>query len=1040
MSERLFTESFFKKNDYFRKESNLTNDKLREIKEIVINWQKRCENFNSKTDHETADEDQFMNAVFEKILGYNGKALIYNNYNYTSNFTIEGSGSSGKSGFADRALGYFGQDNLVAQVLIEFKDQKSNDLDKPSSRKDKLSPVNQCWNYLNYYPEAKWGIVSNFNEIRLYNKASGKNKCEIFYFIPPDLFHNPLSVDTELMKFITLLSKDHILTNFGKSFTEDLLLKQGSAEEMVRKEFYIKYKYLRKEVFQEILYINKQYESEKNRLLLLVQKFLDRIIFCWFCEDSRENLLPTNILSEVISEESKGKFYKRTEFTTWEKVKALFRAIDKGEGFNIKVGYNGGLFKEDKELDNLKIRNHIFDDISAIGKQYDFGNENELNVNILGHIFEQSITDLEDMRSTFMVMEEGLKEKEVSKRKKEGVYYTPEYITHYIVENTVGAWLKEKYQGCEKKYSNKFKNREELVRINYRDNYLKKIKILDPACGSGAFLIASFNYLWNEHLRIYNELKSLKEDKKLLLLDLDEVDRSILENNLYGVDLNSESVEITKLSLWLKTAHRGKKLNNLDNTIKCGNSLIDDPTIAGEKAFNWEEHFSEIFSNGGFDVIIGNPPYVVLSSFKNKEFSYLQNKYSTSYGRLNTFALFLERISKNLINKNNYKIGLIIPDSLCLIDYYTDLRKFLLDSHSLKTIIELGDGIFDDAVVPSIIIIMNNKTKNNVMKIGFGKRVFEKNIYSEINQDYYYHTPKYSYNLHVDKISIKLNNLIDNKTFFKLKDVIQIKIGICTGANDKHISDNSIFPNSKKLIQGKDINRYSLIYDGKYVNYDRKALLRARDESIFILKEKLFMRQTSDELILSFDDEQYYAIDSLFILYPISQILNLKYCLCLLNSKLLNRQYQKLNPEAGRVFAQVKIDYVNELTIAVLLPEEQKPFIEKADCMLYFNRTHHDKQSKFLNRLKDNFHSIKITEKLEDFYDSDFSAFLDELKKQKIYLGLKDQDEWGDYFKGYQKELLKLKAEIEKTDYDIDRMVYELYGLTDEEIKVVEGE
>ncbi|MFH0702630.1 MAG: N-6 DNA methylase [bacterium] len=166
-------------------------------------------------------------------------------------------------------------------------------------------------------------------------------------------------------------------------------------------------------------------------------------------------------------------------------------------------------------------------------------------------------------------------EKKKSKRKKDGIYYTPEYITRYIVEQTVGKYLEE------------------------NPDKLETIKILDPACGSGAFLNQAHNFL-REQYKIRNEekLATVKVDKNFNIFEHynpAEINRAILLNNLYGVDLNEESTEITKLSLWLKTAKKTEPLQNLDNNIKCGNSLIDDPEIAGGKAFNWYKEFPDIF-------------------------------------------------------------------------------------------------------------------------------------------------------------------------------------------------------------------------------------------------------------------------------------------------------------------------------------------------------------------------------------------------------------------------------------------------------------
>ena len=187
------------------------------------------------------------------------------------------------------------------------------------------------------------------------------------------------------------------------------------------------------------------------------------------------------------------------------------------------------------------------------------------------------------------------------------------YITKYIVENTVGKLCEQKKNELgitEDLFIEKRRNKKQQTALAqtlkiYRD-WLLSLKICDPACGSGAFLNAALRFLKAEHALIDEMNAKIYGDA----LIFQEVDNAILENNLFGVDINDESVEIAKLSLWLHTAQKGRKLSTLNNNIKCGNSLIDDESVAGDKAFNWQKEFPAVFANGGFDVVIGNPPYV----------------------------------------------------------------------------------------------------------------------------------------------------------------------------------------------------------------------------------------------------------------------------------------------------------------------------------------------------------------------------------------------------------------------------------------------
>jgi type II restriction/modification system DNA methylase subunit YeeA len=187
-------------------------------------------------------------------------------------------------------------------------------------------------------------------------------------------------------------------------------------------------------------------------------------------------------------------------------------------------------------------------------------------------------------------------DKSKSKRKKDGVFYTPKYITKYIVDNTVGKLCQEKKQELsidEAEFAKDRKGRKTatLKKLDaqlktYRE-WLLQLTICDPACGSGAFLNQALEFLMDEH-RYVDELESHLLGYAMVFPD---VENHILERNIYGVDINEESVEIARLSLWLRTAKKGRKLNSLSSNIKVGNSLIDDPAVAGDLAFNWQEEF-----------------------------------------------------------------------------------------------------------------------------------------------------------------------------------------------------------------------------------------------------------------------------------------------------------------------------------------------------------------------------------------------------------------------------------------------------------------
>ncbi|NBR95923.1 MAG: hypothetical protein EBT55_06440, partial [Proteobacteria bacterium] len=338
-------------------------------------------------------------------------------------------------------------------------------------------------------------------------------------------------------EFHFLLAKNQLFTKNPNQSPVHLLNTANQAAE-IEKLFYAHYSNLRHEIWQNLLQLNTEKHYGRNFYLYKAQKLIDRIIFIRFC---KENFALNN---DVVFEALNNKYIKGK----YNRMKALFTAMNEG---NLEIGidkFNGGIFAEDADLDCLNIADEIIDKIVLL-YNYDFGSD--LDVNILGHIFEQSISDLEYLT--------GNTDKQ---RKKDGVFYTPAYITQYIISEAVGGWLNDR----------KAEIKATEGSIAWWQEYakhLQAIKVVDPACGSGAFLVKVFDFLQNQW----------QEVKKHIKIDYNYQD--ILLNNIYGVDINPASVGITKLSLWLKTATYRQPLTTLDNNIKIGNSLIDDPNIAG---------------------------------------------------------------------------------------------------------------------------------------------------------------------------------------------------------------------------------------------------------------------------------------------------------------------------------------------------------------------------------------------------------------------------------------------------------------------------
>ncbi len=515
-------------------------------------------------------QDGFLRDVFVNVLAYTYKYDGHDTYNLMRE---KKNVSDIKK--ADGAI----LKNQEVFCVIELKDTNTKYLAKVET---------QAFGYQSGHVDCNYVIISNFEKLNFYIK----NKLDKAEF---NLFTCTFEQFQELW---LCLHAENLLADIPIEVKEESIL----AEENVTKQLYKDYSAFKTEVWQNIV----KNSPEQDQLLLFKksQKLLDRFLFIFFAEDS--GLLPPNSISrmverfELLKEEDAYK-------PLYEIFKQYFGYINtgrKGKSAQDDIfEYNGGLFIEDKILDNIKIDDDILKSHVLKMTAYDF--QSDINVNILGHIFENSLNEIENI-SAMLAGEEIDKSK--TKRKKNGVFYTPKYITKYIVDNTIGKLCEEKkakFNIIDEEYAKgrKHRNKEIVKQLDknlkaYR-SWLLEITICDPACGSGAFLNQALEFLIIEHAYIdelSSQLFSRKHtgvtEKAFGLLD---VANHILEKNLFGVDINEESVDIAKLSLWLRTAQKGRKLTTLTNNLKCGNSLIDDPVIAGNKAFNWQKEFPQVF-------------------------------------------------------------------------------------------------------------------------------------------------------------------------------------------------------------------------------------------------------------------------------------------------------------------------------------------------------------------------------------------------------------------------------------------------------------
>jgi type I restriction-modification system DNA methylase subunit len=944
---------------------------------VAIRWAE-FQKFLSKVDYiktvkEEKYQDGFLKDIFENCLGYTLDMTNPNDFNLEREKKNETDGK--------KADGVIYLNNEVVGV-IELKAQDTKNLDKIEV---------QAFNYHNSHSNSKYVIISNFDELRFY--IDKKTSYEQF-----SLFN--LSYE-DFKRLHLLISYESIKDNIPLKIKE----KTANFEANISKELYKDFSIFRNHLFENLIKNNTN--IDKSQILRQTQKLCDRIIFILFAED--RGLLNPNTIKEIRAEFNQQKF---TDYKLYDIYKFYFNAINNGND-KLKIPkYNGGLFATDIELDNLIIDNEILN--MEAQKLSDYDIESEISVNILGHIFEQSLTDLEEIQSN---IDNTDFDKTKSKRKKDGVFYTPEYITKYIVDNTLGKMCNEKREELNitnvisptnpKKLTKAEQQTKDNLEI-YKD-WLFNLKILDPACGSGAFLNQALEHLIKEHNQLQNDLALMGD-----LFSSYTVEESVLEHNLYGVDINEDAVEIAKLSLWLRTAKKGRPLTSLADKILCANSLLEMP-----------------FEEGSFDIVIGNPPYVRQESIKEQKEA-LSKIYEVANGTADLFVYFYE-LGIRMLKQNGLK-GFICSNKFFRAKYGEKLREYILKNTTIEEIADFnGVKIFEAATVDSAITILKKEIPN------------ANATFKVVDIDL------------INSYEMKQNNLTKSSfTFVSLKELnIKKKIelmgtplkewnidfyrGILTGFNEAFIIDGTIKEelikkdkkNSeiiKPLVRGRDINKYSFDFANKWlinshnnppVNIENYPVIKEHLNQYYEKLEKrgdkgitpynlrncayldkfdnvkIVYPDISDRLTFTFDNEGYYFNNTVYFIDSSS-----KYLFALLNSKIVNYYYGFISSQLGSKGLRAFTVYLKEIPIPQIEEEKQQPFIKLVDEIL---------EAK-----------LKI---------KDYKVLLEEAMKTNNF----DRE-------------IKLKKELEtleniciSNEKEIDNMVYKLYDLTEEEIKIVEG-
>jgi type I restriction-modification system DNA methylase subunit len=734
-----------------------------------------------------------------------------------------------------------------------------------------------------------------------------------------------------------------------------------------------------------------------------VQRTIDRIIFLRICEDRGTE--PPARLQALLNGEH-----------TYEKLKQLYDQADDR--------YNSGLFHFRPEKDRaeapdeltlkLKVDDKVLKDI--IKRLYYPDSPYEFSVfpvEILGQVYEQFLGKV--IRLT--PGHQAKVEEKPEVKKAGGVYYTPAYIVDYIVRQTVGRL-------CEGK----------------SPKQIEKLHILDPACGSGSFLIGAYDYLMTYHRDWYVKDGADKHRKELYRtaggdwrLTTQEKKRILLKN-IYGVDIDPQAVEVTKLSLLLKVLEgendetlrrqlsfvHERALPDLGRNIKCGNSLIgpdyfseqllpDEDEMRRINPFDWNAGFSEVMQAGGFDVVIGNPPYGFHQIHRADVKDYFKGHFTASHGSFEHYFLFYEASLKLLRRSGTH--GFIVPVTWLTIPSAHSLRKFILENFAIHEIAWLPELVFANAQVNTLISVIARTAPGKVRVNIYDSLGFQKPPIDEFTTD--------------QSRFIKAGYIIrifEKESDAKLMEKI-VAVGVpldslarpCSGYNpyevgkgerpgggphDKRTVEEKPYHSTKKKgklwkreIVGRDLGRYSLSITGKrWIKYG-PWLAAPRDPGNFTGKRILVQEITGGKerrIIASYyEGELYHSRDVIPVKCDGSSASPL-YLLGIVNSRLITWYHHRRNPKSQKaLFPKVLVSDIERLPIHPI------NFSDSADT------AKHDEM-------------VSLVERMLDLH-------------KRLAAAKNPNDK------------TRLQSQIDGTDREIDHLIYDLYGLSEEEIRIVEG-
>jgi hypothetical protein len=958
----------------------------KECCKLIDEFEKDKKTFLAKEYKEASVRQYFINPFFEDVLGWDVRQKKGKTKN-TTEVTVEESQvqekEKGKKS-VDYAFHIINNNSKKPVFFVEAK--------KPSVEVKSKEEYKQIKGYAKK-ARLPISILTDFEQFHIVDCRAKMTEANVLGGDNKEFYYTDFRDKKKFEFLYNLFSRDAVYTGSIEKYVATLKPVKGYQTskdplEIIGDEFLNYIEELRTKIAKALKKNDNDLDGEQ--LTEATQKIIDRLVFTRFLED--KGIEDTSWIKK------------------WSENKNAFETFIKDCDSLDRI-YNGAVYHRYTLIDKpkyikndnwfIEVCNEMIDPYSDF--QFNF---NYIPIEILGSVYERFLGSV--IRTT---AKDAKPEQKPEVRKAGGVYYTPKYIVDYIVENTVGKLIEGK-----------------------KPKEISKLKFADIACGSGSFLIGVYDCLLKYHNNYYNQNPKqaeadncLKQANNSFRLSIRQK-RDVLINNVFGVDIDAQAVEVAQLSLYLKMLEEETQetlrlkgntlftnervLPDLKNNIVCGNSLIGTDIKKNDELFDFEDYkhlnpmdydvkFPLIMKNGGFDAIVGNPPYVDIKGLNAVDVDYYFDKYKTTENRINLYAVFIEKALTLL--KKNALFSYIIPNSILYQSSYLKLRKQILDKYNLHKIIRVPDNVFIGVKAETAIFILGNESRNEEVGLILYERNEKINYIDDfrlaiISKKDWQNHPLSTWDVYSNPAINSLLNKLETNTV-PLINKVNFCLGLTPydaykGHTKKQIEERVFHSQTpkdktfKKILEGSNVQRYSVDNNVKeYISYG--AWLGAPREKKFFTNPRILIRQIVSgnplRIFAGYTQEELYNAQSIFnIINKEGEDFDLLLLTAILNSTLINFYHKyKFLDLSKNLFQKILIQNCKQFPIPKKVDSKKETqIVSLVNQML---------------QLKPKI-SVAKTEKEKDFFEH----------------------------------------QCESIDNQIDKLVYQLYDLTKEEIEIIE--